>query len=861
MSEKNHSLSLLEERLAEQRAVGKQELHRPVQTITSMPDDPDFNRAIRRTTVWDKDKRELVQVNGDEAQQGLAEGRYLPDRLSGYRMVDDQGQTKFVDGTEVQHALDKGWHIPSMGEAANARRKEDYKFKAKDGGLLNAVGLGISQVADQMAFGIPERVLGTNPLIQDKEYLDVLKEEYPTANVLGNVAGVGASMVTGAPLFSAGSKLGAKAAAEATKKIGLKSSTGIVGSGIKGAVEGAVASAPITISEAALGDPDEAAENLLLSLGIGAVIPSAIRGIQTVGRSATRKATELGAKLHPEAGLDLSKNADDAFRDFTDVQAARSHGIEDLSEATKKNLDALGGSKAYGKFVKETGLVPAVGEKPDDLLIKLDKIKKQSRDDINNVIQQADNSINVRRLPKVNDVQAKLQESIESVPVDQRKQVAEFINSLKPSLEATEVGVKVTGDGKKLADMRYGLASLQKARNQVDDALAAGSPGALSDIRSVLEDAIQGTMAKADESVSEAYQAVKNRMKMSQLADDVLKGASARAAKKQAGSLQSVLNAGVIGELVFDSFGAGLGLTTAKKLAKKFLWDNFNRIAAVSEVGGASAARDQAMDQLSKRWGGKVGLGLADAAVNVVKDSVSKAPFKAFGQTGAGRVVPSIPRVVLNQWGARSDDPSKAVEEVQENLIRQRQQLQNEQGEWIELISDGAPGVAGKFAEKQLATMDWLINQAPRRPEGLLPSQPWKATPQQAREYAMKLDVASNPRAILAHVKRGTLQPQHVAAMEVLYPKYLESVRKAMAMHANDPNTKLNRVQRNAYSTLMGSKSTLNKPNPAATAEIMGWTEEEPQQQAQNKPVKFTTGTNGLSETDRANNSQFGLGA
>jgi hypothetical protein len=194
-------------------------------------------------------------------------------------VLDDQGKSWNAPATELKSLLQSGYKLESPDQAAVREYVKENK------GLKGAAKVALGQFADEALMGLPEIIASKTQDPLEVAKRDALKKEHSAANTIGGVGGFAASLLYGGPvgkLATTASKAGVKAAekvvaqrlvtsgidkgskamaSEIAKKIAQKST--------QYGVEGAVFAAPKAITEAALGDPELAAETLLFSTGAG----------------------------------------------------------------------------------------------------------------------------------------------------------------------------------------------------------------------------------------------------------------------------------------------------------------------------------------------------------------------------------------------------------------------------------------------------------------------------------------------------------------------------------------------------------------------------------------------------------------
>lgn len=269
-----------------------------------------------KPVILDHDNKQLI-VDGEDAQQGLMSGKYSPGSSFHYIVVDPSDQKRrVVDGGSLLPALDKGFRIETEEQAQVRRGKQlSLEIQNSNDEFLNsklAQGLTYAdQFVDQLSFGALDAYQrhgddnttithgdGSPPTSEPNRLgLQAMKDANPRSSLAGNVAGFATSMLTGgggieATALNATRNLVDRGAVSATSKLAQNVTRGLI--------EGGLIAAPATITEEALGDHEEAAENLLFSGLLGGMIPLVGAGL----RGLEKKAVNVAAK---SLGFDVSE--------------------------------------------------------------------------------------------------------------------------------------------------------------------------------------------------------------------------------------------------------------------------------------------------------------------------------------------------------------------------------------------------------------------------------------------------------------------------------------------------------------------------------------------------------------------------
>jgi hypothetical protein len=227
------------------------------------------------------------------------------------RMVDEDGEQYEMLPEEVQEAARSGYKIATP-------EQKIAKDEAKQAGLVGTAKVFLGQAADEFLGGVPETALELTESPLEKERRLALKAESPIANIAGGVTGAGLSALTPVgPLALAekaalkGTETALKYAAQAgTKTLASKilaksAEQGIVGMGLRATgkgielgAEAAIQQLPSSAIEAALGDPESAAENLMIATGVGGALGFGFKSVGEIGSKVNKTASEMLSKIY-----------------------------------------------------------------------------------------------------------------------------------------------------------------------------------------------------------------------------------------------------------------------------------------------------------------------------------------------------------------------------------------------------------------------------------------------------------------------------------------------------------------------------------------------------------------------------------
>jgi len=281
-----------------------------------------FNVETRQKESLPQDQLEKAIVSGTHAYKSNADVNVF---APGGRLVSVKGQ-------DLADALRQGYKVETPLQFASRKYAEENK------GISGAAKVAIREAADQLSFGVTEAALKATESDLEKAKYQALKNENELASIAGNLGGFVGSMFYGGPLFKAASKAGlvgegaaklaTKAVETALKNQGLGQfaaaraagsiAANTLETGAKLGVEGLALMTPKALTEAALGEPKEAAETLAWGFGIGALL-GGVGGFASKSfeksQATLDKAQEfLAQKLDPEgfAAIKADKMAQEA---------------------------------------------------------------------------------------------------------------------------------------------------------------------------------------------------------------------------------------------------------------------------------------------------------------------------------------------------------------------------------------------------------------------------------------------------------------------------------------------------------------------------------------------------------------------
>lgn len=303
--------------------------------------------------LFNVETRKAESLPQDQLEKAVMAGTHSYKKDADVNVFAPGGRLVSVKGQDLADALAQGYKIESPLQFASRKYAEENR------GISGTAKVAIREAADQLSFGVTEAVLKKTESDLDKAKYQALKNENELASLAGNVGGFVGSMFYGGPLFKAASKAGlvgegaaklaTKAVETALKNQGLGQyaaarAAGAIAAntlekGAKLGVEGLSLVAPKALTEAALGDPKEAAETLAWGFGIGALLGGAggfaSKSFEKSQATLDKAQEFLAQKLDPEG--------------FAAIKAEKTLQAEAEKAAAK---EAVKGTKAAEEAIK-----------------------------------------------------------------------------------------------------------------------------------------------------------------------------------------------------------------------------------------------------------------------------------------------------------------------------------------------------------------------------------------------------------------------------------------------------------------------------------------------------------------------------
>lgn len=709
--------------------------------------------------LFDANTGKPVTASLEDVKAGLKAGTYAYGKSSTVNLTDKEGNIFHAPAGEVTHWMNNGYDVESPNQASVREYVDEHK------GISGTAKVALGQFADEALGGIPETIYDHTADPLDVAKKEALKKDHQIANTIGGVGGFALGTVIGAPLLETASKAGKVAelavtgerALEAAKALEVGSALarggvevaeaariapGIartaVGKAIGLGVEATTIAAPKALTEAALGDFDAAAEDLMFSAAGGASL-GIIGGL----------AKGVGSKLP-------------SFESIANRQAVKNLNYATNNKVAEAIRALPGGEQAFGKALNENGLVRRFlqGETYEQYAERVNAARKEVGERIGGFYQKL-------------DTVAEGNSGLQSGHDFAKQFKADVIAPRAKELGAKNVVTKLNAVAEDFASLAgkdpMTFGQLHAMRGQLDDMIFREGQIGITDpakkellkfrelITKELETKGEALASKRDWQFKkdlDEHNILYRQLKVASRATET------SATKEAAGNTFSLTDSmagntmALAGLLTGNPLAAikAAGVATAHKYARQ------NGNAAMATIANYMSAQSQTK-----------GLLVAEQAM---KRSAKR--------------LDELPKILTSlATGIKEKGPSAALAATlrlqQKNELGERiNQLVTNPGELERALavlaepigSNGAPITAGIIQTRNLQTLKWLHEQMPKPTVARSPfagEQP-KPNSIEMKKFARKLEVAADPYVVLQHLKAGTLTPEHVAALRVAAP-------------------------------------------------------------------------------------------
>lgn len=784
--------------------------------------------------ILDKDTKQPVTGTPEEIKKKIASGQVLVKKgTKSVNIVDADGKgVGSVDIADLPSMLDEGYTI----ETPFQKQVNDYVDENK--GVVGAAKVFGGQAVDELLLGLPELAYDKSASALDVAQKEMLKKEHAAANTLGGIVGFGATLIPSAglstlgkagtvaakvnpaaKLFDAGSAANKAMTNYVTEKFAVagveKGAEGLAKKVVSNAAgmgaEGLVLATPHTITEAALGDPDDAAETLMAGGLLGGALGAATPFLKKLGKLGKEKMESYGQ-------------------------------IKDYQESSA--LAALGASPAQKFALKDKS--PDVVEKLPDFLIgitkddpkallninKLNKRVQDAEEVAGQVIGSSLKKFDEKLMPlytvaddagkaeikagmyNLKDLQKKIEDKFVK-PYQGSDLYLPEVAKVKAVIQDidNEILTKLSGDAQPLSfsgirDYQERIKGLiKKADYQKEAGLGVE---AIKFVRSEVQDYFKELTPKLREAfpelkgVAEEFKRANDQYRVSTSVSDIIARAADRADGKPMLGLRDLMS-GAGGSVAGGPLGALAGIASNRILDYgKKLYD----------VGGLLLTEQQ-----FKNVGKKL---------NDIGSSLSD-----YGRAAKSSTIVKISDITGN---SEDDDYDKLSEKIV--AFNQAPEASKLVEDLESLGATGAPQISEQAKIKTADAMNYLANLMPKP---LTPNNPlvknkkYKPSDMEMAKFNRQLKTALDPFSAIEDLNNNTLTKEQVQVLADLYPGILSQIQSKVydAVAENPQEVPYNK--RIKLSLLLGMDLDPSL-DPTTANIIMGTQDPAGQEQNQQEP-------------------------
>lgn len=278
---------------------------------------------------------QIVAVNHDELGPALQSGQYSLKAGETHNLVDPKGQPVNLESSQVPQALKEGYTIPSQETIDKYHIDQNLQRQFGEGfeNELVSAGLGAANMATLGLFSKAATMAGASG-----RELSEIEKRNPKSNLLGSglslISGIGAPGLLGKA---------ASAIAEGSEAaMGGKAIASVAGKTLGSAVEGAAYGVGNVIKEDALGDPELNAEKIMSEVGFGALIGGSLGATLGIAERAIPSSVKAASGLFKKASL--SDNLAEGYASLSSPISGAA--TDDILNAFKQRGAALSETEA-----------------------------------------------------------------------------------------------------------------------------------------------------------------------------------------------------------------------------------------------------------------------------------------------------------------------------------------------------------------------------------------------------------------------------------------------------------------------------------------------------------------------------------
>ena len=737
--------------------------------------------------LWDFRLGAGVNVADERVGELIDSGDYA--FIAGQEIVvqDDQGKLFNVPSENAHLALRAGY---SYAPTDYVERKDLERIAADSPGTAAAFGalrglsFGLSDGALQIAGYTPEEIKAyrdLNPIATAAGEIGSLVFPFGLTSLAARGAARAASSLTA----RAGNKLVAENAA---RTFGSKLAGRAVKGAAGGAAEGAVVGSMYANSDYLLSDDQNyplLADHVYAGAGFGAAAGGLLGALGTVLTTGAGKFKKISDEAYFRALDPRQPDWKKVTKKGTYPEAVQQLG-QRIKELDKKGvLQNLNDAEELVKELDDV-LLPAYGQKIDDLITKVDDAAKKSGVPVSDLRFDPD-MIADRMIKEILDNPAALGRGIikDDQMVAKQRRAARSIEAFRDKAfenmtGAQEQAARALGLGRRLSFRESEGIKRWYQRNLADYKKNPENYDYFQDMARIIReesenalDAVAGRLQKFDalpKNVKAEFIEAKEIYKSLKQIRDISAGAAARQAVNNRLPLTSYIMGGgfaTSGFLAADSLltgGLGAAATFAgTALARKYLRDNGELLLA------------RTMGRITDY--GET-LNLAGKSEKAIQSTISK-----LTQAGAASTIkitaptPDSPEETRKQFKKIrkdiqnfSSNPETLYARI-ENMLPEVDGNQSMNAEFVQIMSNAVSHLSQKLPMNPIAGKQVVFNQD----DSLLPPMP------DIMRFMRHVEIVNDPNRALQHLAAGSLAKEHMETMNAVFPRlYQDTVRRMM---------------------------------------------------------------------------------
>lgn len=697
---------------------------------------------------------------------------------------------------------------------------------------------GALEAASAASFGLSDQALVKSGLYTPEELREV-RERSPIASTAGMVAGIAApALATGGTSLAAkgiqavgAPVVGAIKAGAAAERIAgsalnkLIADTGrrklakqVLKAGIAGAVEGGAFGLGEAIKEDALGKADLNAENIVASVGTGALLGGGAGGLFGAARAAVPAVARGVSPITNRVKSSWAKIADpvEAAKELTGFTAKELRRIEKSNPTLLKELPEFYKSKLNLQTFDDV----------EQLAERADIFRAETGKKIGNIVKEVDtlSKAEPELLPTKAEVYSKIAKDLDSEFIAKYKGVPGFKDQIKPVNQIKqEFELLAKSPDKVSVEELHGLRQkMDELAFKTRSELTTYKSQAARSARTVLRGAIDDIANKVSLSTQNAtqrnlLQELKQANRDFSVVSDVLEPLSRKAKKTSFVSFPDIVETAA-----GYSLGQEVGLLAlgARRLVRSDLRRNLAILADVQKQANAVQ--------------GRIG-----QAVETFFDTAKKVTRPA-----------SLKVLLSSQFSKSQEKPKdnpKNRAEAFSNISNNLAKLTNDQDYMLERLakSTGRIGMAAPNIAREVQTnltkgVQFLQEKLPKSKNSVSTSifkREYEPSSMELAKFERYLQAVEAPLSVLDDLESGNLTREHVEALQVVYPQLYSSIRDAVLENVKN-DSKLSYNKKVQLGILLGA-STDESMTPDSIRQLQEnfIQQDEPGQEAAVKPT------------------------